>query len=252
MPTNRCWHWQVRRSRNSPINKIPKIYTVPGELDAGTVTIDATHQVHAGENYLFNPFSPLTGYLDGSPNRIKKTLSYFLTEDEKTDIVEGRYRLRVIKYTLGNSPEETERADDRCSQHMASTSTSGCQPFAFAIDVRFKLQTGKKWRKSRQHGLKSPCISDTTKAKNGSGWVIRLWIKLRQSLSGTLQMPIGDWSVKPRSPLYPLITVYYSKRTTLLFKTASKTGASSLTLKKKRWYADTAMENFHGRYAHGR
>lgn len=74
------YDWRVRRSRNSPINKIPKIYTVPDDLDARTITIDVAHQVHA----------------DGSPNGIKKSLSYLLTEDEKADIVEGRYRLRVI------------------------------------------------------------------------------------------------------------------------------------------------------------
>jgi hypothetical protein len=44
---------------------------------------------------------------DGSPNGIKKSLSYLLTEDEKEEIVEGVYRLRVIKYASHTVPFPT-------------------------------------------------------------------------------------------------------------------------------------------------
>ncbi|KAH8587397.1 hypothetical protein B0O99DRAFT_694565 [Bisporella sp. PMI_857] len=76
------YDWRVRRSRNSPVNKVPKIYTVPDELDARTIAIDVDHQVHA----------------DGSPNGIKKSLSYLLTENEKQEFIDGVYCLRVIKW----------------------------------------------------------------------------------------------------------------------------------------------------------
>ena len=41
--------YQVRRSRHSPVNKIPQIYTLPDEADARKITIDVAHQVHAGK-----------------------------------------------------------------------------------------------------------------------------------------------------------------------------------------------------------
>ncbi|KAI1311973.1 hypothetical protein F5Y03DRAFT_381800 [Xylaria venustula] len=75
-----AYDWRVRRSRDSPVNKSPLIYTLPDETDARKITIDVAHQVHA----------------DGSPNGIKKSLSYLLTPDEQSEVISGKYRLRVV------------------------------------------------------------------------------------------------------------------------------------------------------------
>lgn len=101
-----CYDWRVRRSRNSPVNKIPRIYTVPDDIDARKITIDVAHQVHA----------------DGSPNGIKKSLSYLLSEEEATEIRQGRYRLRVINLWRPLVPTVTSQPLALCDRRSVRAS----------------------------------------------------------------------------------------------------------------------------------
>ncbi|KUJ20457.1 uncharacterized protein LY89DRAFT_666129 [Mollisia scopiformis] len=71
----------------------------------------------------------ILGYLDlmadflcGSPNGIKKSLSYLLTEEEKADIVEVRYRLRVINLWRPLEPVVENQPLAFCDRRSVQTS----------------------------------------------------------------------------------------------------------------------------------
>lgn len=77
-----CYDWRVRRALHKPLTTAPSIYSLQlGENDdAREAKIDVAHQVHA----------------DSSPDGSKKMLKYLLSDQEKDQIAQGYYRLRLI------------------------------------------------------------------------------------------------------------------------------------------------------------
>ncbi|KAK3377335.1 hypothetical protein B0T24DRAFT_620990 [Lasiosphaeria ovina] len=75
-----CFDWRVRQSKGTPISKSPNMYTLDEDIDARRMTIEVAHAIHA----------------DGSPDGIRRSLSYILSDEKKADIEAGQYRIRVI------------------------------------------------------------------------------------------------------------------------------------------------------------
>ncbi|KAL8647403.1 MAG: hypothetical protein Q9210_005581 [Variospora velana] len=89
-----CYDWRVRRSKADSYDAKPRIYFVdlPEEAEVREHKIDVSHNIHGG------PVRHSTLYdLDGSPDGIKKQLSYLLTEEEQLQLAMKKQRLRVIK-----------------------------------------------------------------------------------------------------------------------------------------------------------
>ncbi|KAI9671546.1 MAG: hypothetical protein M1817_003598 [Caeruleum heppii] len=77
-----CYDWRVRRAAAKAHVKTPRIYfdTQEEGVEVREQKIDVAHNIHG----------------DGSPNGIKKNLSYLLTEEEQVELASGRSRVRVV------------------------------------------------------------------------------------------------------------------------------------------------------------
>ncbi|KAF1957121.1 hypothetical protein CC80DRAFT_561632 [Byssothecium circinans] len=81
-----CYDWRVRRSEADNYVKVPRIYfmDLPEEAEVREHKIDVSHNIHGGDQSY------------GSPDGIKKQLTYLLNEDEKKQLASGKVRLWVV------------------------------------------------------------------------------------------------------------------------------------------------------------